>query len=202
MIRSTITIDGGKKLDKLLANLANKQVRFAVAKSLTVTAQDAQAAVLSDLPKKYTLRGKWYQPRNYMGIKITMANYKRELTSAVHTRADWMVLHETGGIKRPDGRHLAIPTSAVRRTSTGKIRTDQRPRNLFDKKAGAFISDTRGGPAIFLKVRGVARAMYWLEPRGRIRKSFGFHDTTEKIVRRRWVANFRMALRDAIRSSR
>jgi hypothetical protein len=73
-------------------------IRFGTAMGLTKTAKDGQSAVLGALKGTFTLRGSWFQPGNKFGIKIKAAT-KDDLSAEVRTMADWLKIHEDGGIK-------------------------------------------------------------------------------------------------------
>jgi len=91
-----------------------KQFTFAGAVALTKTAKEGQAAIISNLPNEFTIRGNWFQPSNKFGIRIQPAK-KDKLVAVVGTNADWLEKFETGADKTPKNQYLAIPTDNVRR---------------------------------------------------------------------------------------
>lgn len=109
----------------------------AESRALNDTAVQLQShATQSLLPSKFTLRGKgtrWYEPRQRFGINIKFANLN-SLAATVGSRADWLRLHEKGGVKTPPAKVLAIPTADWKR------KQDIMARN---KKPGVLIRAQR-----------------------------------------------------------
>lgn len=183
---------------KITGERFDKQVPFALAYALTITAKEAQAAVVKSLEGTFTLRGQWYKQSNKFGIKITPAK-KTNLKASVHTQADWLELHETGGTKTPRGKELAIPTENVRRTKRQIIQKSQRPKALIGKRD--FILNTKKGRVLFQRKgkgkRSKIVALYNLEPKAVIKKQSTFFEPVEKIVEKNLQENFNKALEKA-----
>ncbi len=194
-------IEGLDKVLKNLNDIGKRQVPFAAAKALTVTAKDAQAEVLESLPKQFTLRTAWYKPSSPLGFKITPAT-KTKLQSEIYTRAPFMSLQETGGIKTPKGDMIAVPTSNVRRSKKDRILKNQRPSYLlhqakrrgFIMKQGIWQRTGRG--------RGTLKLMYALIPKARINPRLHFYQTCGRIVSKRFKENFNKAFADAMRTAK
>src|ERR1051325_8679535 len=123
-----------------------KQVTFALAATLTAVAREAQAASVASIENTFTVRNSWDKPSNARGVKALPAS-KDDLSSAVASRADWLIDHEEGETKTPmrAGGLLAIPTSDVRRSKRDIIQRSQRPKALGAK---AFVVKTRNGPVL------------------------------------------------------
>jgi hypothetical protein len=102
-----------------------KQLPFAIARALTVTARDVQDEVRNNLAQRFTLRNNWVR----QGIQIQRAT-KQNLEAMVFSRDAFMGLQEVGGAKSPLGNYLAVPTSLVRRTPKAKPTA----RNLWATK--------------------------------------------------------------------
>lgn len=177
-----------------------RQVTFALASSLTAVAKEGQAAVVKDLQGTFTLRGQWFKPSNRFGIKITPAK-KTQLFSEVKTAADWLALHEAGGTKTPDGRHIAIPTGLVRRTKRQVIARAQRPRNL----KRAFLVEGRGGPVLVQRTTKKPYPivpLYGLERSAKVRKQSTVFEPTFLVVTRRFGEIFYRQLKRALETAK
>lgn len=180
-----------------------KNIRFGVAVGLTKTAKDGQTAVLDSLKSTFELRGSWFNPGNKFGIKIKGAN-KTNMEAQVRTLADWLVLHETGGVKRPRGENLAIPTENVRRNKRLIIPRGQRPAALRNKRT--FVLHTKRGKVLFQRKykgkRSQIVALYNLEPRARIRKESTFFAPIRNVVNRSLMRNITAEVKKALASAR
>lgn len=186
-----------------------KNVKFGIAVGLTKTAKDGQSASQNSIRSTFTVRGNWWQQSNRFGIRITPAK-RDDLVAEVKTAADWLAIHETGGLKHPRGRNLAVPTENVRRNKRQIIPKAQRPRNLKE----AFVLNTRKGPVLFRrmflnrggkltgrKLRGVAGALvalFGLEPSVRIRKQSTFYEPIQKAVNENLTKHVAQEIRNAL----
>ena len=130
-----------------------------------------------------TLRTAWWKPGNQFGFNMKKATADR-LVAEIYTRAPWMQLQESGGTKSPKGRHLAIPTTNVRRTKRDLISKPQRPQALGSKafhiktKAGAEMLAMRIGRG---KNKGL-RFMYVLSKQASVKPLLHFHEQISKFV--------------------
>jgi hypothetical protein len=184
---------------KKLFNL-DKQIIFAAAQALTFTAKDAQTAVIENITANFIVRGKWYLPSNAFGVKVTRAT-KQNLSVEVKSKADWLILQQTGGTKSPKRKAIAVPTTNVRRTKRDIIQKGQRPRNLKN----AFIIKTSKGPALARrtgKKRYPIKIMYFLEPNVKIRKRRTFFEPVSDTFKRRFFKTFADALANAVKSAK
>lgn len=181
-------------IDKLLD--LDRQIRFAAATALTAAAKEAQSASIKAVENTFTTRSQWYRPGNKFGVRVTPAS-KDSLTASVHTDAHWLELHETGGVKTPRGRHIAVPTRNVRRSPRQVIPRSQRPHNL----RRAFVVQTASGPALFERRSRRVVALYHLEPRARITRRSTVVEPTEKVVERRMQPIFDRALERALETA-
>ncbi len=199
MLNFSIQVDGIQEATRYLNALQRKQIPFATAKALTETASDARDEIVRGLDRKFTLRSMWWKPRTRFGFNIKAAK-KTDLEAEVFTRAPWMKLHETGGIKKPaQGKHLAVPSSFVRRNKRNKITTANRPRNLKNSFVG---TGKNGQKTIFQRKRKQVIPMYFLERDAQIRERLQFRDTAQRVVNKRWMRNFNKALDHALRTAK
>lgn len=179
------------------------QLTFALAATLTAVAKESQAAAVASIESTFTVRNNWDRPSNAMGVKVPPAT-KDDLSSAVATRADWLITHEEGEDKVPTraGGQLAIPTTDVRRTKRDIIQRSQRPRAL----SKAFVLRTRRGPVLAQwKGRGAQRklvVLYRLKPRAHIRKQSTVVAPTVRTFERRFNPIFEEQMRKAMATAR
>jgi hypothetical protein len=176
-----------------------KQLPFAIARALTVTARDVQDEVRNNLAQRFTLRNNWVR----QGIQIQRAT-KQNLESIVFSRDAFMGLQELGGAKSPLGNYLAVPTSLVRRTPKDMIRKSDRPKSLGDKVG---IIEFRGRKWLALKRsrkgrnKTELRLMYLLVPRADIEPRLKLRDdglrVSQAVFERRLQESLELALRTA-----
>lgn len=182
----------------------DRQIRFGVARGLTETAKEGQKAVVGAMKGTFTLRGRWFEQSNRFGIKIQPAK-RDNLTAEIRTRADWLEMHEKGGIKRPkSSSRLAIPTENVRRNKRDIITKANRPGRLRGKRT--FVIKTSKGDVLFQRKykgkRSHIVALYSLEPRARIKRQSTFFTPIEKVVKRRAERNIWRSVQEALRTAR
>lgn len=179
--------------------LKRKQIPFATALALTLTAADGQKAVKRSLPSKFIIRSPWTEK----GIRIKKATKKKQ-QSMVFSRDPYMLKQEEGGKKRPTGTHSPIPR-AVRKTPKQRITKARRPRQIVGKPT-VFIGKTRGNSdAIFQRIgkKGRLKLLYILH-RGpvTIKPRFQMRETVQRIVRKVWKKNFGKAFARALSTAR
>ncbi|HKX83401.1 MAG TPA: DUF6441 family protein [Pyrinomonadaceae bacterium] len=187
------------------AAILEKNLRFGVAKGLTDTAKDGQAAVIDAIKSTFTTRGTWYQQNMRHGIKIMPAK-RDKLVAEVRTLADWLEKHEKGGTHTGKGGRLSVPTPQFRpRGSTKKIPTAMRVRKLL-ASGKAFIVDTKKGPVVAVtKGRGKSARLefvYGLEQSVTIKKQSVFFEPIDKVVKRKLDDNIRRGIDHALRTMR
>lgn len=174
-----------------------RQLNYAAAVTLTRVAKEGQAASLRAIRGAFTTRNDWYLPSNRFGVKVRPAT-KDDLETEVGTRAHWLALHETGGVRKPRGRYLAIPTAETRRANNQSVPRSRRPR----KSRRTFVAETRSGPVLFERRGRSVQALYNLEPRARIRKRPVVVEPVTKVVDRRFGAIFDRALDEALETAK
>jgi hypothetical protein len=209
----SIKVNGMENVQRYMEALRQNQLPFAMAKALTKTAQDVQAKVIAGLPSQFTLRTKWYQPNTPYGFKIEKAT-KTNLSAKVYTKAPWMQLQETGGVKQVPGKRLAIPflekqgsrpgiAFGVKRTKRDLIMKSQKPQALGSK---AFILKGKKGDLLAMRTgrgkRSILRILYALEPKANIKARLYFAETAQQVVDQKWRPNFEEAIAYALRTSK
>jgi len=187
-----IKVDASEAL-KHLNDVAKKQLPFACSLALNRSSEKARDKFVEKLPQKITLRTSWWKPKNKWGFNVRNSN-KHNLTAVVYTRAPWMSLHETGGLKTPQKKAIAVPTSYVKTTKRGLISKANKPAGMKNK----FIKDG----IIFKRMKKSIRPMYSLTPSARIKAVLGFKTTIAKEVNRVWPDEFNKAFNEAKRTAK
>lgn len=185
--------------------MATRQVPFATAKALTMTARDVRDTVRSDLPQHFHLRG----PGLANGLRIVSASKADwpHCKAQAGSILDFMELQETGGTKRPQkgAKNIAIPTKATdnRRSSGGRLPVKAKPRALLDMKS-VFVGDhviRKRLRKVGGKQRGTPTlALFLLRRETTIKPRFEFRKTAEGVVGKVYAKNFRQAFEDAIKA--
>jgi hypothetical protein len=182
-------------------DLVTRQLPFATARALTLTAQDAQAAIRAGMPSRFTIRNAWSQ----RGIIIKPASKDViPYRSAVMVGDIWnyLFLQEPGGEKTPTASaHLAVPED-IRSSPSQILRRQLRPKALLARK-DVFIKDLGGGnQAIYQRVGKGLKLLYILVPEARIKPRLGLAETAQKIGNERWAINFAASLEAALITAR
>ncbi|MDZ5647168.1 hypothetical protein [Nitrospirillum sp. BR 11828] len=206
-----LQIDVSSSIDQavsLLRAFDPEQLPYAVALALTNTAKDAQEAVRASMPAHFTLRRDWV----VQGIRIVPAT-KQLPVAMVYSRDQFMALQETGGLKIPHGKHIAIPLPAVRPTPTALIAKDDLPRNILPTlraKGGGLtaVVTMKNGHKFIARLRNGAGKgnrldlLYYLVDDATLKPRLGLEDITRKVVDRRFVQHLDAALTQAMRTAR
>ena len=181
-----------------------KQVTYALAQTLTGDVKEAQGAAISNIDRTFTVRNNWNQPSNAMGVKALPAT-KSDLSAALVTRADWLIGHEDGEDKVPEGNALAVPGRNVRRTKRDIIQRSQRPKALRGKR-DVVLALKGGGMGLFQRKGRKANSklvfMYTLAKRARLRRQPTVVEPTVKVFERKFDKLFFDNLRKALRSAK
>lgn len=133
----------GRKID----NLLRSQLPFATAAGLTELARTARDPIRQHMTHVFTIRNK----RVLRGVRFRPANKRDWPTpqSEVGTLDEFMVLHETGGLKRPKrgASRVAVPTDLVKRqrTSTGRVPKRFKPKPAISAGKARVIGQTGRG---------------------------------------------------------
>lgn len=187
------------RLSSSLTELQQRQVPFATARALTVTAQLAAGAVtrqlptIFDRPTPFTLRAIGVQPAT-----------KRHLEARVFVKdrqAEYLALEETGGTRQPKTRALIMPKAAARNAYGNLARNAVRS---LKRRKDVFVGQGPGGQGGIYRRRKddtlqplivfVASAHY--KPR------FGFKVRVGKVVRAAIAPAFREQMRRALATAR
>lgn len=152
-------------LDSLIDFLLNR-LPLVVAKTLTQTIREAQAAVIDNLPRELTVRSEWYRPTNRYGIHATFAT-RGNLSAQLDTAAWWLAKTETGETHSPiAGHEIAVPSYGVQPDPKQLVPRALYPRALGNK--AVFITAKDGREFIFIRTGPGPRDMklaYVLQPK-------------------------------------
>lgn len=192
-----------------------EQLDFALVRTYTKAAQVAQAAVRAKIPQHFVLRNNFV----LNGIRTQSAT-KQDPTAYVFGRTEgpfsiaFMLLHETGGIKKPRNRNLAIPTGNVKRNKRDIVTKANRPRAQREKPTVFTITRSTPHryrhdmqPGIYRRGhRGKEKRkvilLFAFQPRARIKAQFNFVDTAIKAAQAALPKLFEESLIEAIRTAR
>lgn len=177
---------------------AEKQVDFALAKSMTKTVQDARQDLMAALPKvfdrpvPFTLRGIGYTPAS-----------KATLTATVFIReaqAKYLDIQVKGGIEHPKRRALLSPR-AVPLNQYGNL-----PRNKVKQllaRRNVFSGTVRGIAGIWQRV-GMTKVKLLIayKTERQVKPHFDFYGIGRKSIEKNFEPNFQQALRQALATAR
>jgi len=189
---------------KAMDAFGKQQIPFATANALNTTAFDVRKQIVEDTyPRSFTVRNKRFASQLFRVDKAT----KRNLTARLYDRLgrDYMVNQAEGGIKRPRGRNIAIPTREIKRTTSGKVPKNRLPRNVLGGK-GFRTTLSSGQQAIAEQYgRGAAkktRVLYILEQTANIPKRFPFYEDADRKAKAMFSRNFAKSFAFAKRTAR
>ncbi len=191
--------------DDVVQDLIREQLPFAMALTLTRTAQFAHRVVRKRVGRVFTIRSQ----RVPKGIRIQRAE-KRDFPSShatVGTVDQFIARFEFGGDQRPLGTgRFAVPSRLIRRTATGKVRVSQRPSALREKKTTFLESGPDTGAAIARRrgkrARDQRQLLYFLRPRIRIDDRLEMAKSVEQSANRRLGPEYERSMAIAIKSRR
>lgn len=173
---------------------AGKQLPFALALSLTRTAQLAQQHVRKQITQTFTLRKK---SRGFASsIRIKPAT-KKTLTAEVYTTAPFAALQQLGGLRQSHHGQLAIPI--YEDISQVKRRTAKtNPAGVLAN--GGFITRLQSGQQVIAKRdnRRGFQMLYVLKQKAAVPKRLAMIEVTTQTVAARFALVFGWTLRDVL----
>jgi len=228
VIEVNVTFDASD-VDRMIRWLYADQIPFATSRAINAVAKKAQAETRQRIQNVFEIRNRLFATR---AIKIKPFASKRRLWAELKveppggpSRADIFAKFETGGVKRPRGQRLAVPTDEVKRLKSGRISKKHRLRELDfqphghrgvfkTKGTGVFVGKKRtimikksGGRGVVLQRVGRGknsqlRLLYTFIPQARIDDRLEFEKTVKDVVSRDWEREMRDAFADAVRTAR
>jgi len=220
MIGIKVDMRGFDKLERQMNDLQKKQLPFAMAKALTVTASDAKKAVDVQLPRKLDRP----TPFTKRAIGIKRAS-KRLLQSEVFVKdiqAEYLKYAIEGGTRRPKGKAIATPGSKMKlnkygnmpgaRGKAAKLLANKKryfsgkPKGMPDAPAGIWERGhfskrgnfTAGGKSRQTNLRLVVA----YEKEITYKKRLPFYKIVNGVAQHNFEKNFHKAFADAIRTAR
>jgi hypothetical protein len=139
-----------------------KQIPFAMARALTLTAQDCKTALVGHLTNDFTIRTTWLE----QGMRIKSATKKNQ-AAEVGSIDPFMAWQEAGGTKESNNKVMGIPTEVIRGDDNRGIATAGKwPSRLVNSKKGKgayFVGQFASGKRFVGRKTGAAT------PRQRVR---------------------------------
>lgn len=193
MIRIQVNADA---VARGLDNAAKKQLPFAIAKALTLTAKAAQADVIAHLGDTLTIRNAWISK----GIRIKPAT-KRTLTAEIGSRDRFMALQAQGGERAGKGSGAVAVPVAARRDKAAITRPGKWPGKILDN-SGFKAKIGNGHLGVFKRIGKGKRArtvlFYVLAKRVAVRARWPLAAQVNATAARVWPGLIRAALADAL----
>ncbi|KKN35919.1 hypothetical protein LCGC14_0778900 [marine sediment metagenome] len=191
-----------------------KQTAFALSVAINDTLKDAQKVQRAHQRRVFTVRRPRYVEQ---AVKIKPFATKRTLTGTMaidppgsKRTADILAKFETGGTKRPRGRHLAVPVEA-KRTKAGVVSRRNRPKGFKFKRVGRSIRGERRtfiipSIGIFQRVgrrkNSQIRLLYRFKTSVPIGRRLDFIANAERVVQQMFDKNFERAFDRAVATAR
>ena len=199
-----------KGINEAIAAVKNieRQKKFIFSLAINETLKDAQEFTTGKiLPETFTLRKRasigWWAPRQRFGFNIRFSN-KSNLQGTLGSRADWLRMHEHGGIKTASGR-IAIP-SDYWKPKESVLKKAKRPRPVAQaakagrKRQGVKPFITQKG--IFARVGGGVKSLFTFIRSARINKTLHFEKRAKAYALKRLPIHFKKAFDRAMRTAR
>lgn len=191
-----------------LKDIPARQIPFALASTINIVVQDAQAAQVRAMHRAFQIRRADFLRRQ---VKIHQFASKRDLRAHLGfagDRADVFAKFEAGGTKTPrGGRTIAVPVEA-RRNKRDLITAANRPKQLLAtaSKRAFLVRGADGDGVILQRVgrgrRTKTRVLYGLTPRVQLPASLGFVDRVTETVMLRVARAAEVGFSRALASAR
>jgi hypothetical protein len=193
-----------KRLTKHLDDIQRRQIPFATARALTITAKHAQAAITAQLPSIFDAKGA-PTPFTLRAIASTPAR-KADLTATVFVRpmqARYLELEETGG-QRTSATGKALPEPiAIGTNAYGNI-----PRKKIAQlaaKPGYFVGTVKGVAGLYQRPKNRNQPLKLLArfvTGWAIKAKFGFAARVTKDVRQTLPGAMKAAIDKALSTAK
>jgi len=196
-----------EKVGSQLHALRKKQMPFATAAALTKTARHVSTDTGAAIGDHFKVRNKGLR-KSFTFKRAEKKDWPKP-RAIVHLkqRSEFMADHASGATRksRDGSSRLAVPTTLVRRTATGRITKSKKPRAIRNRKK-AVVEDVNG--TTILRVRKGKRAknqagiFYTLHSRIKIRRTWPVEGDASTSFARRYPLEFDRALLAAVKSPR
>ena len=186
-----ITLKFEDQATKNLSQIANRQLPFVMAKSLTNTAQAAQQEVRKHIREEFHIRKK--SGGFESSIRIKPAN-KTNLAAEVFSMAAFASLQQVGGTKKAHSGRLAIPV--YNNINDVKRRSGKNSPAAY-LAGDAFKMRMKSGQEVIAKrKRGGLKILYFLKRDADVEKRFEMIETTVSVVRSQFPMMFKKNLHE------
>ncbi len=186
-----ITLEIANNASRQISQIANRQIPFAIAKSLTDVAKQSQEEVRKHIREKFFIRKK--SGGFESGIRIKPAT-KNNLTAEVYTMAAFAALQQTGGTKKAKDGRLAIPS--YQSINQVKKRRDSNSPSAY-LAGDAFKIKTKSGQEVIVQRKGKEfKILYFLRKRAHVDKRLDMIEITTNTVKTRFDTQLRLNLKN------
>ena len=186
-----------KQLTKGLDDIAQKQIPFAMALTLTKTVQSAQRSEKIamdrqlDRPTPFTKRGVAIR-------KATKTNWQAQVFIK-DIQAEYLMWVVEGGTRKPKNKAHVLPVT-IKRNKYGNI-----PRGKVQKllqRADVFSGVVKGVQGIYQRTRRGTQLLLAFEPVVRHKPQYKFYEVAEKRIEQVIGRQFSLAMVRALKSAR
>ncbi|UWQ77618.1 hypothetical protein K3725_09810 [Leisingera sp. S132] len=193
--------------ERLLSDLARKQLPYATSLALNETAQEVREAEereienVFDRPTRFTKRGLFLRRATKIRLTATVG-VKR-------VQSEYLKMQVTGGVRRPRGQALVVPVGA-RLNKHGNLPKGGLSR--LKKRKGVFTASRSGLKGKHLpagiyqrsgrKGSSKLKMLVAFEPRASYRKRYGYGPLALRVARNRFETAFVNGMRKALATAR
>jgi len=196
-----------------ISDVARRQMPFAMAHALTMTAGFARDDVRDNVVRKFTIRNQSLL-RSAKGGFLAQRAEKKDWPNpqaAVFTRMNFWKLHETGGQKRPErgAKRVAIPTKFTIRKGrrggggkkAGSMKPSFKPKAIRKRKTARIEGDELRAKVTSGNARRLRFPIFYLlKPSVRIKPELEMREVVFATAKRRLNPQFNHSLGKAIRT--
>jgi hypothetical protein len=191
------------QLEKSIDHVVNKQMPFALAKTLTDTVKDAQRALEAQLPKKLDRPTRF----SLKAFGVSRAT-KKNLEAVIFIKdiqAEYLKYAVEGGERQPAGKAHALPAK-IRLNKHGNI-AGRRGGKKFEKllaKPNTFKATIKGVHGVWQRNKKGTKVKLLIafRPTASYEKKFPFYRIVEGVVKSRLQRNFQRAYSSALATAR
>jgi len=182
------------QLSRDLNDIAEKQLPFAMALTLTKTVQSAQRSEIIAMERQLDR----LTPFTKHGVAIQKAT-KQNWQARVFIKdiqAEYLHWVVEGGSRQPKNKAHVLPAT-IRRNKYGNI-----PRGKIKKllqRSDVFSGKLKGVPGLYQRTRKGVKLLFAYERVAKYKPQYKFKDVAEKRIRQTLDRNFRLAMERSLR---
>ena len=181
------------------------QLPFVTSKAINLTLNDVRRAEVGQAFSKFKLRSKTF-PRQAVKTEQSSKSQWPKVHGRVYVpeKFPFLLLQETGGVKRPAGlSRIAVPTRLVREKKSGGPVARDRPRAVRQRK-GAYVGGDKKNQIRYTQKKGPEWRQrlgiyYTLHQSVQIKPRFRFEQTGKKVIDKVWFKHFEREYTDSIK---